>query len=621
MFNLKVCEKLSLALGIFMLSFGLMFSSLSFATPFTINTGETTNISQVLDGVGEKGVVEEGGSLTTILRAVDGSADFITLENRGLITSSNGLATIVFDGAANSKIFNYGIVKNTGANNAIGIGLLDSPDSMVYNYGFVSTLGANSPGIHFVSSGNSTLRNFGTVSTTGDGSHGLSFFNASGVISNYGNVYTKGSTSHAILAGAVVGVNIVNNYGGLFATGPGSLAIEGAQNDTIVNLYPGSQIIGPINLFLEDVEDRVNIYSKGAGSSSTLTFEGAETVALHGNNMVNVGGLTGLFATVDPTGPSVNGAVLASTTDGIHDAITSHTIGGRPNAPQLASTDVGLGMVSSSKRSKFWASGIGMHRTRDADAQVMAYDHDFYGGALGYENSRGRSRIGFLAGYIYTDVATDLRSLKTNSDSYFAGAYGQERFDSFNVDFSVIGGYGDQNNERLVVDNLNGFETAEADFASYFISPSISLSSEYNASENFSIRSSATGTYSVAWLDSYNESGTTRSNLFIDDRFAHALVGRVKVTLAYLFNNGLETGFIMGGRYRYTINDDIDASLAGVNFSYAASGDDTYVEAIMGVSGRMKVLDSLNLIANAEYALSDGTETRFSGNVGLEFIF
>lgn len=90
---------------------------------------------------------------------------------------------------------------------------------------------------------------------------------------------------------------------------------------------------------------------------------------------------------------------------------------------------------------------------------------------------------------------------------------------------------------------------------------------------------------------------------------------------AYVFSQGSEIGLLAGGRYRYTINDDTNASLAGSSFRYASSGDDTHVEAIVGANLRIAAMDSLHLTVDAEYALSDGIETALSGQLGLEFTF
>ncbi|MGV7220713.1 MAG: autotransporter outer membrane beta-barrel domain-containing protein [Nitrospinales bacterium] len=450
-------------------------------------------------------------------------------------------------------------------------------------------------GLSVIDSDSNTIHNSGSITTRGDSAFGIYFGNSSS--------------------------NTIHNSGGIFATGPGSLAIfDDGGSDNTLNIYPGSQIVGGIDF--ENAGDVINIFGNGgAGSSSTLMFVGTPTVNTFGDNAVNRGAPTGTYYYADPTRQSINGAALGSLTGGLHDVLLGRTVGGSTQQPQLASTRVEPGMMSSSDDSQIWVSGFGSHRERENDGSVLAYDHDYYGGVADYETSYGRSsRIGFLAGYARTDLATDFKSVNTNSHSGFIGAYGQVQFSSFNLDGSLIAGYEQNDNERLVVDNINGFETAESDYDSFFISPSATLSTQYNISDKLVSRSSITGIYSLGWYDSYTESGTTQSNLSIDDRLAHALVAKVKIQLAYLFSKTCEVGFHIGGRYRYTINNDVDATLSGVSFQYAAAGDNTYAEALFGANARYAILDNLNLTLNTEYSLSD-IETNFSGNTGIEITF
>ncbi|MGV7223049.1 MAG: autotransporter domain-containing protein [Nitrospinales bacterium] len=592
MSKFKLVKLQSSAVSVLTLFMLLVSATCAYADSFTIKTGETTSVPRLLDGAGEKGVIEKGGALTIAGDAITSTADFVKVENRGSISTIGDNAEGIFlDNVVNNIVDNHGYISTIGGASE-GIYAMSGSNNIINNYGYISTMGAHAYGVNLNGSINSTFNNYGSISTMGSNSRGIKLFGTG---------------------------TIVNNYGGIFATGDSTEAIIGSVSPEVLNIFPGSQIIGIIDL--SDGVDTVNIYPKGAGSSSTLAFTDTETVILHGNNMVNVGGLPGIFATVDPTGQSVNGAVLGTMTGGLHNVITQRNGKGQAGSGQLASTRVEPGMMTSSNGSQIWVSGFGSHRERDDDGQVLAYDHDYYGGVMGYETTRDRSRLGFLAGYAQSDVATDFKSINTDSDSYFIGVYGQEKIGSFNLDASMLAGYEQHDNDRLVVDNLNGFETAEADYSSFFLSPSVTLSAEHMIFDNIALRPSVTGTYAFAWYDSYDESGTTQSNLSIDDRTSHALIAKLQMVAAYIFANGNEVGLLAGGRFRYTANDDIDATLAGTNFSFAAAGDDTHFEALVGAHARVSVMDNLNLTINGQYALSDGIETTASGQAGLEFIF
>ena len=78
--------------------------------------------------------------------------------------------------------------------------------------------------------------------------------------------------------------------------------------------------------------------------------------------------------------------------------------------------------------------------------------------------------------------------------------------------------------------------------------------------------------------------------------------------------------FRIGGRYRYTDNDHIDASLAGTSFRYAAVGDDENIEGYFGGNLRLAVKDWVSLTADMEYSIND-MEDSISGQLGLEFTF
>ncbi|MGV7222879.1 MAG: autotransporter domain-containing protein [Nitrospinales bacterium] len=587
-----------------------LVSTISILTLFVVLVSATCAYAIVCPGAGGDFTVSSG--TTAGQQTLDGG-DTGTIEPGGVIETSGipGI-DIVCD---NNTVINNGSIVTIG-DTAAGIVLLTGTGNTVNNSGSISTMGDFANGIFVDITGN-TVNNSGSISTMGDFAAGIFVTGGTGnTVTNSGSISTIGLDAVGILFAANATGNTINNYGGIFTSGLANTAIQdiGGSNNTL-NIFPGSQIVG--NIFFKEAGDVINIFSSGAGSSSTLTFAGTPTVHLKGGNMVNVGGI---YTVVDPTGPSINGAALGTMMSGVHNVLAGR--GGPSNPPQVASTRIEPGMMPSADDSQIWFSGFGSHRERDTDGSVLAYDHDYYGGVGGYEMALGRSsRIGFLAGYANTDLATDFQSLYTNTHSGFIGTYGQVRFGNFNLDASLIAGYEQNDNNRIVVDNINGFELAEADYDSFFISPSITLSSQYKVHQNIVLRPSATMTYSVAWYDDYTETGTTQTNLTIDDRTAHALVTKLQMVAAYEFGNGSEVGILAGGRFRYTMNRDVNATLAGTSFRYATSGDDTHFEALVGGHARIAVKDNLNLTINTQYALNNGVETNFSGQAGIEFIF
>ena len=63
------------------------------------------------------------------------------------------------------------------------------------------------------------------------------------------------------------------------------------------------------------------------------------------------------------------------------------------------------------------------------------------------------------------------------------------------------------------------------------------------------------------------------------------------------------------------------ADCQDASFRYAAAGDDTHYEALLGGHLRLVATDRLSLNADFEYAFNDGVESSVSGQLGIEFIF
>ena len=269
------------------------------------------------------------------------------------------------------------------------------------------------------------------------------------------------------------------------------------------------------------------------------------------------------------------------------------------------------------REQQIWGSALGAKHSRGLEGIALGYDHDYVGFTGGYEVSFYKARIGLLGGFVKTNIKTTgdkfgrLRSIDTDTDSFFAGAYSQYFLGNINLTTTLMAGYEDHDNDRVVVDNLNnlnGIETAQADFSSFFISPSLTLSSAYVLDEYFELRPSATLAYSGGWYEDYAESGTTRSDLVIDDRDVHALTGQLQLAAAYspFEDNALELR--AGAKARYTDDDNIDVSLAGTNFQIPNASDNTVYGGYIGMNLRIAIKEKINLIADVEQGFASGNE-------------
>ena len=631
----------------------VIFSAPSaWAASFTIDSGETVTATQTLSVDGDTGLIISGGIIDTSgtngRRAVSVAADNVDVTNNGSISCKRSVDCISINGnRTNVTVINNGSIT---ASDTQGDGVAQNNGSnfIFINNGIISTSGTSSETvINFGDNGsitnNGTLTTTGSVQnvfTEGDGdqvtNNGIitaSANNASAIIvgknsgsgvgstiTNNNTIRVTGSGSTGILMVNASGTTI-NNSGLISAEQSATAAIDGSNNSETLNLLSGSQIIGTIDL--DDGTDTVNI--SGANNSSTLTLTDVENINLQNNNGLVVGDVATI---VDPTGQSVSSAVLSNSTLTVHNIVNQHLAHHKPLKPiQIATLELSSGMVFQKRAPQIWGSAIGVRRTRGREGIALGYDHNYVGFTGGYELSFRKARMGLLGGFVKSRVKTKgdafgrLRSIDTETDSFFAGAYSQYFLGKINLTTTLMAGYEDHNNDRAVVDNLNGFETAQADFGSFFVSPSFTLSSAYILNKNFELRPAATLAYSGGWYEDYAESGTTRSDLVVDDRDTHSLTGQLQLATAYTPYENSELELRMGAKVRYTDDSDISLSLAGTDFRVPNASDNSVYGCYIGMNLRIAFIDKINLIANLEQGIANGNESQTTAMLKIEGMF
>jgi len=631
----------------------VIFSAPSaWAASFTIDSGETVTATQTLSVDGDTGLIISGGIIDTSgtngRRAVSVAADNVDVTNNGSISCKRSVDCISINGnRTNVTVINNGSIT---ASDTQGDGVAQNNGSnfIFINNGIISTSGTSSETvINFGDNG--SITNNGTLTTTGavqnvftegDGdqvtNNGIitaSANNASAIIvgknsgsgvgstiTNNNTIRVTGSGSTGILMVNASGTTI-NNSGLISAEQSATAAIDGSNNSETLNLLSGSQIIGTIDL--DDGTDTVNI--SGANNSSTLTLTDVENINLQNNNGLVVGDVATI---VDPTGQSVSSAVLSNSTLTVHNIVNQHLAHHKPLKPiQIATLELSSGMVFQKRAPQIWGSAIGVRRTRGREGIALGYDHNYVGFTGGYELSFRKARMGLLGGFVKSRVKTKgdafgrLRSIDTDSDGFFAGAYSQYFLGKINLTTTLMAGYEDHNNDRAVVDNLNGFETAQADFGSFFVSPSFTLSSAYILNKNFELRPTATLAYSGGWYEDYAESGTTRSDLVVDDRDTHSLTGQLQLATAYTPYENSELELRMGAKVRYTDDSDISLSLAGTDFRVPNASDNSVYGCYIGMNLRIAFIDKINLIANLEQGIANGNESQTTAMLKIEGMF
>ena len=578
------------------------------------------------------GTLSTSGNFSWGIRSDGGNAN---ISNSGTISTLGDHAHGIFEIGANASINNSGTISTTGvsADCIISKGSINNSGTLsttggvarcinstganasIINSGMISTTGGNSDGI--TSNGaNTIINNSGIISTTGVRAEGIHSFNGNNVsVINSGKIQVTGTDSIGIWSRGADGVITIS--GDVFATGNATQAIVGRSNQTL-NLLPGFRIIGSIDL--GSGTNTVNI-TGGKTSSSTLTIDNAGTISLLGGVPLVRNG--NVIAVIDPTTQTANRAALSLTMESIHQAVNQQLMSTPPSKLiQVAATRLLPGMLHQAPRPYAWAHFLGGYREREDDETALAYDHDMYGFVCGYENTLGNHRVGVFAGVSHSDIETDIDSIKIDTDRFFIGAYGQYIMGDWILNGSVTAGYGDHDNDRTVLDNLRGFETARSDYDSVFISPSLTLIRTYECKSGIELRPSAQLTYTYAYYDDYRETGTTRSNLSVDSRDVNIVSGRLQLAGSQTMSDGRGEVELRGGmKLRHYGSDSVHVDFNGSPLTYRTAGDNNVLGGYFGANVRYQINDRLNLVGNAEYGQASDDEKSIAGYLGLAFSF
>jgi len=410
-----------------------------------------------------------------------------------------------------------------------------------------------------------------------------------------------------------IGKNIIINNRGVISAE--NNAILGTDGDTTVNLLEGSQIQGTIDLGNDGGDnDTVNIY----GSASTnLTILNTENINLFTNGVIS--GNT--VSIIDTTAESNKGFELVGMTNSIHSTVSQRMTSSAPLKPvQVASLELSPGMYFTERKPIAWAQVFGQSAERDAKGGAMGFDTNHIGTNIGYEWDVDTTRFGLMGGFAHADTDTQVSSFTSESDSVYLGAYANTKARGLSITGSLITGHTSYDNERIVIDAINGQEIAKSDFDSFFISPSLTIGTAYTYDEFIEIRPQATLNYSIAWLDDYQESGTTASNLLVDERTAKALSARAQIAAAYAFANNSELELRVGVDSRHSDDDEMEVSFSGSKFKFDSVIDDAITTRFFGARLRVADSEKLRMIADIEIG-GNADEDYKMGNITLEFIF
>ncbi|MDX2425181.1 MAG: autotransporter domain-containing protein [Cycloclasticus sp.] len=582
------------------------------------NSGGITTIGKGADGIfssGANAIIINNGDISTagdmgrrpIAGILTRGADAV-ISNSGSISTTGLTAYGIRSIGAEATITNSGDITTIGAT-SVGI-FSGQSGAAIINSGGISTAGYGAHGIRSIGA-EATITNSGSGSTTGEGASGIVSEGENASITNSGSISTIGPEAHGIYSS---GSNATINISGLISATAAN-AILGSSNNSSLNLLAGSKIIGAIDLGSAADNDTANVY--GGSASANLTFLNTEVINLFGAGVV----VDNTVMTVDATAESSRSVILSGLTSSVHNVVSQRMAQAKALKPvQVASLELAPGMLFQERAPAAWAQVFGGQFDRNGDSSSFGYETDHEGFAAGYEWDNYKTRVGLMGGVAQSDTKSDISSFQTDVNSYFVGAYGHFNLGSVNLTASVLTGYADHDNERLVVDNINGLEVARSDVSSTFLSPSLTLSSAFSASDTFELRPSATISYSVAWMDDYKEKGTTSSNLSVGDRTLETLSARLQLAAAYQLNQASELELRIGVNSRDSNDDNTHASISGNGFSYSSVGDDSVTGGFAGANIRLAGMDNLSFVADVEYGESSD-EDSLTGSLSLNYTF
>lgn len=613
-------------------------------------------------GAGTATSINSGTVQFIVTQTFDGGN--ATTVNSGSVLNFNGIQTMTVDGGnattINTGVVNGGIATFTGLGGGVG-------DATTINTGIVN--GNVVSGVNDV--GNAFVTNSGTI----NGNVAAATFDGSAVAYNSGKIFGEVD----VFAGNG-GAATFTNAGLIDATSSTGVAIDLTQFDpstrTTLNILPGSRIVGEIILNGDTTDPfavgtKVNILS-GHDISSVLTFGGP------GCGCGIFGGLTDTGAVVNVTGGApyvINGntvAVLDPTsfanadrnvvdvTRTITSLVTSRLtnpapIGGSGSAaigfaptgnvardmandafsgiPALAYASNDRVLLSNpsytaADGTSIWAQGFGGQRIQQADAPTLRSVSNFYGGVLGVDKTvQPGLRLGGFIGGGAIDSKIDLNSGDTKSDIFFGGLYGRYAMGRAFLDFSLLGGYSNNDVKRTIANNLvpGGYEYAAGKYNGWFISPEIAYGLKQSLGYNLTLTPSARVRYLAAGFGGYEESGSS-TNLTVASRTSHNFEERGELKLTHTTNatptEQLQLSGTAGLIALQRVGDsNVSTVLLGQSLAFATPGKGSLVGFYAGAGFDWRNASGISVFGAAEFtAMSDQSQT-ITGRGGVKVSF
>ena len=320
--------------------------------------------------------------------------------------------------------------------------------------------------------------------------------------------------------------------------------------------------------------------------------------------------------TLDTANETSRSSALASSTASIHSIARQRMMANHKPADSAltAALELSPSMLYQEQAPVFWSQFFGGSLSHEETDTASAYDTNHLGFTLGYEIDFQQSRMGLMLGLVNT--ATDSTdSFETTTNSFYTGAYYSKKLGWMDISSSLLAGYASNDNKRYV----NGSETAKSDFTSFYLSPSVTASSTYVVVDNVEIQPAASLDLTLAQLSSYDESGTTASNLSVDSRNLQSLRATLQLATIYHFSEAMNASFTAGISALNTNDGDISLSVDGNSLTYSADNG-TGTTPFVGVDFNVVDYNSFNILVGLSTG-SNSDESYTNGHLDVQYQF
>lgn len=498
------------------------------AASFVVEDGEVVG-AQTLSGLSDKGLVKEGGTISTTGNGLPGIGVLMTnglqeLKNDGTIFTTGILANAVYSGGPSSLITNNGLIRTIGDGTSGIVILSTGTGSQVVNNGLISIEGnfngATPVGIVAGAAG-TTVINTGQIRTVGTQGEGILVSGASTKVRNTGLIQSTGTGSFGI---RVTGANAsITNNGTIIAnTGSTSFAISLEGLNSTLNLQRESNIQGAVQLTQAST---LNV-QKGLNLALTTTGLPFSTITTEGSPFATSGNLV---AVVDRTGFALEVDILDDLTAGIMNNL------GNQYCLDCCNDDCCEYDLQNNWSA--WIRGFGSYRERRLQHRTVKYDNGLEGGLAGLETVIFCDwKLGLFGGGTYGTSHVKHHSHVFKNTSGFGGLYLDGNITDYFVRFAITGGSLNQHSRRKVMNNLaqDGYQFARAKFHGGFVAPELRFGRSFCIGGLEPIVS-ADIRYSGLFLNHYNEKGSA-TNFRVKSHNIQLLTTATELAVPITFN-------------------------------------------------------------------------------------